>query len=163
MIILLSGVQNAAGEPRHLMGFSVLRVVTPSMVPELPVGSLIIIRQTDPQDLEVGQIATYLREDGDSVTVTHRIYRIERDDNGNPDGFILRGDANQTLSHQVVPNEAILGRVVFSSYGIGRILLFFENMLITTIGTIFLLILLYVGKRIVVKKLKAQPDAGTSD
>ena len=143
------------------MGFSVLRVITPSMVPELPVNSLIIIRQTDPQNLEVGQIATYLREDG--VSVTHRIYRIERDDDGYPSGFVLRGDANQTLNHQVVPNEAILGRVVFSSYGIGNILIFFENILITTMGTIFLLILLYTGKRLAVKKLNAQPSEDISD
>jgi len=161
-IILLSSIQNASGEPRNLMGFSVLRVVTPSMEPELPVNSLIIIRQEDPNNLEVDQIATYLRPNGELVT--HRIAYIEEDADGNNSGFILRGDANQILTYQVVPSEDVLGRVVFSSYGIGRILVFFGNiLLITVIVTIVLLVLLYEGKRRVVKKLKANSNNDAPD
>ena len=161
VIILLSGVQGESGEPRSVMGFSALRVVSESMEPNLPMNSLIIIRQGNPNDLERGQIATYLR---DGNLITHRIHRVERDNQGNSTGFILRGDANFYLSNRVVPSENIVGHVVFSSYAIGRLLVFFgTNFVLMLTITVSLLIILYIVKQVVVQKLTAEPRAKRED
>ena len=159
IIILLFGVQNILGDSSHIMGFSALRIASGSMEPELPVNSLIVIRQDDPNNFKAGQVATYLREDG--LSITHRIYHLEKDEYGNNVGFILRGDANLRPNNQIVPSENMLGRVVFSSYVIGRILLFFETrFMLVIVITLTLLIVLYIGKRRVVKRLRAQPGKG---
>jgi len=155
LIILLSGVQNTSGDSYRVMGFSALRVASASMEPRLPVNSLIVVRQKDPNDLKIGQIATYLREDG--ALITHRIYNVEKDDHGNNIGFTLRGDANSHLNNQIVSSENIVGQLVFDSYGIGRMLLFFETRFILMfVITIFLLTLLYIGKRRVVRRFTIQ-------
>ena len=151
IIILLSGVQGESGEPRSVMGFSAMRVVSESMEPSLQMNSLIIVRQTDPVHLEVGQVATYLREDG--LLITHRIHYIEKDEEGNREGFVLRGDANLVIDDQVVSNDLMIGRVVFTSYAIGMLLLFFQNHFILMIViTIVLFSMLYIGKRSIVSK-----------
>jgi len=144
-IMLLLFAQNILAES-NVMGISALRVASASMEPEIPINSLILVRQDNPNNLEVGQIATYLR--GDGLLITHRIFYIEQDNNGNKTGFILKGDANIAQSEEIVPSENIIGRVVFASHIIGQLLMFFEArfMLIIAI-TIFLLVVLYLIKR----------------
>ena len=146
VMILLLGAQNVLGGLHSVMGFSALRVVSASMEPEIPVNSLVVIRQDDPNNLKIGQIATYLRDDG--FLITHRILHIEEDDGGNKTGFILKGDANPRPSEQIVSSENIMGRVVFISNAIGQMLLFLETrFMVIFVLTIFLLTVLYVGKR----------------
>jgi len=133
-MILLDGVHNS-----EIVGFSILRIVTASMEPELPLNSLIVVRHDDPNNLEVRQIATYMREDGALSTL--RIYQIEKDDDGNNVGFIFKSDANHHLDNQIVSSENIVGRVVLISYTIEQILMFFHARILSMIViTIFLLI-----------------------
>ena len=71
-----------------LLGYTELAVLTGSMQPTLPVGSLIYIKEADPAQLQVGDVITYQLE-GDTM-VTHRVVEID------PDAQTLttQGDAN---------------------------------------------------------------------
>ena len=63
-----------------------LVIMTDSMVPILPVGSIVIAeRVSDPGSLAVGDIVTYKRP-GVPVTITHRIIELTED------GVITKGD-----------------------------------------------------------------------
>lgn len=123
----------------NIMGFSTFRVVSVSMEPELPLNSLILTRQDEPNNLEVGQIATYMDEEGGMRTL--RISNIKTDNNGNNVGFVFRGDADPRQNDYVV-SENIIGRVVFVSYAIGQTLWFFHaRFLLIVTTTISLLII----------------------
>ena len=64
----------------YFMGYTELAVLTGSMQPTLPVGTLIYVKETDPAQLEVGDVVTY-RLDGDTMVT-------QGDANADPDGEI---------------------------------------------------------------------------
>ena len=88
---------------------SALTVLTGSMSPRLPVGSVVVERPVDPQTLKIGDIATYHQRDGDYVT--HRIVAIDR--SAGPISFTFQGDANRSPDPTPVPATAIHGKVWF--------------------------------------------------
>ena len=57
----------------YLMGYTELAVLTGSMQPTLPVGTLIYVKEVEPETLQVGDVVTY-RLDGDTM-VTHGWWR----------------------------------------------------------------------------------------
>lgn len=91
--------------PRVTQG-AALSVLTGSMAPELPVGSLVLTRSVDPASLRVGDVVTY-QQSGSANLVTHRIVAISADHSS----FTLRGDANPMPDPQAVPASAIRGKV----------------------------------------------------
>jgi signal peptidase I len=60
----------------NFFGYQTLVVLTDSMEDELPVGSGIIVKRTDPATLEVDDIITFFRPN-DGLIVTHRIIEID--------------------------------------------------------------------------------------
>ena len=81
-------------------------LVIGSMAPDLPVGSLVLTRSTDPVSLRVGDVVTY-QQAGSTNLVTHRVVAISADHSS----FTFRGDANPVPDPQAVPASAIRGKV----------------------------------------------------
>ncbi len=96
--------------PRVTNG-AALTVLTGSMTPEIPVGSVVVIRPVDPGTLKVGDVATYQAAPGKDVYITHRVARI--DDSTSPATFVFKGDANRGEDTDPVPAAAIRGKVWF--------------------------------------------------
>ena len=84
-----------AGKDRvpSVFGFSFMQVATGSMEPTIPTGSLIIVRDTDANAVQVGDVITFYSSDPliAGKPNTHRVVEI-RQDNGQP-VFTTRGDA----------------------------------------------------------------------
>lgn len=94
-------------------GYTPFAVLSGSMEPELPVGSMVLVRQVEPTDITVGDNATLYRSDG--AVVTHQVYEIDPAAqmigtqgiaNKNSDGSIMH-DAEQT------PFSRVIGTVSF--------------------------------------------------
>lgn len=94
--------------PRAVHG-TPLTVLTGSMSPDIPVGSVVIDRPVDPGTLHVGDIATYQENPGQAVYITHRIVKI--DSSKSPTMFTFKGDANRGPDMKPVPATAIRGKV----------------------------------------------------
>lgn len=88
-----------------------LTVLTGSMTPGIPVGSVVIDRPVDPGTLHVGDVATYQKEPGKAEYITHRIVKI--DTSKSPTMFTFKGDANRGADVRPVPATAIRGKVWF--------------------------------------------------
>ena len=56
-------------------GYTPFAVLSGSMEPEFPVGSMVFVRQVEPTDIAVGDNATFYRSDG--AVVTHQVYEID--------------------------------------------------------------------------------------
>jgi signal peptidase I len=104
--------------PRVTHG-AALTVLTGSMQPALPVGSVVIERPADAGALQVGDIVTYQQAPGQSVYITHRIAAI--DTSTSPAMFTFKGDANPVVDQVPVPATAIRGKVWFDIPYIGRL------------------------------------------
>ncbi len=90
-----------------LMGYEEMAVLTGSMEPNYPVGSLIFVKEIDPDQLEVGDVITY-RLDSDTV-VTHRIVEIDKE----AQMVTTKGDANSSNDGSPVSYSEIVGKAHF--------------------------------------------------
>ena len=90
-----------------LMGGESLAVLSGSMEPVIPVGSIVVAMPVDSNELEVGDVVTYrLTED---TLVTHRIVEI----NISEGTITTKGDANEVNDSNPVLFENVVGRVKF--------------------------------------------------
>lgn len=104
--------------PRATNGVA-MTVLTGSMTPGIPVGSVVIDRPVDPGTLRVGDVATYQAEPGVEKYVTHRIVAIDTDTT--PTTFTFKGDANRAADIDPIPATAIRGQVWFHVPYLGTI------------------------------------------
>ncbi len=96
-----------------------LTVLTGSMSPQMPAGSLVLVRATDADTLEVGDVITFETAPNSGRFVTHRITEVH--DDGKDLTFTTKGDANPGADVDRVPEAAVRGRVAWHVPYIGGI------------------------------------------
>lgn len=130
LFVLLAVVLTPSGQVPQVMGYSMLRVLTGSMEPEIPEQSMLLVRQTDPETLEVGDIISFFSPDPtlNGSLNTHRIARIEAD--GSSLRFVTKGDANVLEDQQTVDARQVVGKVVFISPLLGKLVSLVSNPLV---------------------------------
>lgn len=109
--VLLIGVL-AIGVP-WATGSTPMTVLTSSMVPTYPPGTLIIVKPIDAADIRIGMPVTYQLESGKDVFVTHRVVAIKSVSNGTRE-FVMRGDANSADDQAPVKAVQVRGEVWYS-------------------------------------------------
>jgi len=90
-------------------GYRPQPVLTGSMRPHLPIGSLTIAKAVPASSVKVGDVITFQRP-GARTTVTHRVRRIEQ--HGAQRIYITKGDANPTPDPWRLQLPAEVGRNV---------------------------------------------------
>ncbi len=95
----------------RLLGVQLYAVLSGSMEPEYPVGSLIYVVKTDPAELTQGDVITYYLT-GETVS-THRIVEVIPDENDSESfQFRTKGDANDTVDAGLVDSDRLIGKPV---------------------------------------------------
>lgn len=95
-----------------IAGFRTFTVMSGSMEPELPVGSLIYVKPIDYKSLKAGDVISYVANNEKTI-VTHRIVGIERDaKDPNTLRFKTQGDANSSADANLVHYKNVLGTPV---------------------------------------------------
>ena len=142
VFVLLSVVLTPAGQVPQVLGYSVFRVMTGSMEPEIREDSLLVVKKTPPEDIVPGDVISFFSPDPmlEGAVNTHRVVRIEKE-NGRTQ-FITKGDANVIEDIYPTDASALVGRVVFQSYGLGKAVSLLANPLV--FGIIILLPLLII-------------------
>lgn len=115
LVIFISVLMANQGEVPSVLGFSVMRVQTGSMEPELKTGCIIISRKVKQEELETGDIISFYSNDPDPMingrVETHRI--VEKHFLlGNEREFITKGDANLSDDIAPVQYKNIIGKVI---------------------------------------------------
>ena len=96
-----------------IFGCSVFRVVSDSMEPAIPVGALIISKETDIEKIEVGDIICFRSMESymNNQIVTHRVVGIT-EKNGDI-ALRTRGDSNNSEDGFYVIRSNLIGKVIF--------------------------------------------------
>ncbi len=89
----------------RVFGMSPMAVLSGSMSPKYPVGSLIYVADVGNQDLKTGDVITYRM--GEKTVVTHRIVSIDKE-NGQ---IRTKGDANENEDGGVITYDQVIGKV----------------------------------------------------
>ena len=95
-------------------------ILTSSMVPTMPPGTLVIVKPIDPQDIRIGTVVTYQLDSGKPIVVTHRVVQIiEPNLPGGDPSFVTKGDANSVPDEKPVKPVQIRGAVWYTVPWIG--------------------------------------------
>lgn len=122
LLLLLAAACLPLTVPRFF-GYHIYSVVSGSMEPAIPTGSLVYIREAKPEEIAEGDvIAFYGAADAASI-ITHRVVenRVVMGE------FITKGDANQTPDMNPVPYARLIGRVERSIPEAGKIAAVFTS------------------------------------
>ena len=98
----------------NLFGYSLFRVVTGSMEPTIPTGSLILMKHVDMDVVKLGDIICFKAQDTAifGKMMTHRVMEIlPAKDNGVM--FMTKGDANIALDGYLVTSTNFVGKVTW--------------------------------------------------
>ncbi|GAA2380781.1 MULTISPECIES: signal peptidase I [Gordonia] len=77
-------------------------VLTGSMRPDYPPGTLIVVKPRPFSSIEVGDVVTYQVKSGQPGVVTHRVVGFDKSPSGQP-RLITKGDANSAVDPPVRP------------------------------------------------------------
>lgn len=112
LFILMLGLAALAIIVPALTGSTPRTVLTSSMEPTYPPGTLVIVRPIAPEDVRIGDPITYQIESGKGDVVTHRVIGITTNSDGDR-RFTLQGD-NNSLPDDPVRDEQIQGKVWYA-------------------------------------------------
>ena len=118
----------------RLFGYEMYEIVSGSMEPEIPVGSIIYIKYEKPEDIREEDVIAF--RSGSSV-VAHRVMQnrlVEGE-------FVTKGDANAAEDLRAIPYSELIGKVVYHFPVVGRLMALYTS----NIGKIYLILLAACG------------------
>lgn len=130
VVILCLVVFTKQGEVPNIGGYTVFRITTGSMKPSYDTDTLILVKKTDPSEIQVGDVISFYSSDPalDGAVNTHRVTKIEQD--GTEWEYTTKGDANNVPDQYGTDSEALIGKVVASSLILGKLARLVSNPLI---------------------------------
>lgn len=99
-----------------IAGYQSLRVLTYSMSPAIEENSLIIIKEVPQEEIQVGDIITFVSEDPDLMGFynTHRVNSIQVDEETGEKSYITKGDKNTYIDVYPVSYDQVAGKYCYS-------------------------------------------------
>ncbi|GAA3527462.1 S26 family signal peptidase [Aeromicrobium flavum] len=88
-------------------------ILTGSMKPQYPPGTLVVVKPTPVEKIGVGTVITYQLKSGEPTVVTHRVVSVGYASDGEP-SFVTRGDANQDPDLEPVRPVQIKGTLWYA-------------------------------------------------
>ena len=161
-LVLYLLVARIAGKVPSIFGYSVVRIVTPSMDPKIPVGSFVLIKKAVPEEIAVGDIITFYTDDPDPVvagkTITHRVLAVSCEDGQYV--FTTKGDnqaTNPVPDAYPARGERLVGRYVCGMLPVtAMVTLYREHLPIALLVTILIPTIIMIQST-VRKKIKLAP------
>ena len=101
-----------------IFGFHMYHVLSGSMEPEMPVGSLIYVKEGAPEDVREGDIVAFYGSLEDSGIITHRVVK----NNVVSGTFQTKGDAKAEADPMPVSYDNYIGSVVRTIPHMGKVL-----------------------------------------
>lgn len=120
VILVVVAVLAVAVVIPRIAGATPYTVLTGSMQPELPPGTLVVVKPVEPEDISVGSVITYQLESGKAAVVTHRV--VAQGFNGKGElQFRTQGDANDVPDEEWVRPVQIKGEEWYSVPLLGHV------------------------------------------
>jgi signal peptidase len=120
LLLVATGALAVAVVVPRLVGATPYAVLTSSMEPSLPEGTLVVVRPVRPEAIGVGSVITYQLRSGEPEVVTHRVVAQAVDGAGSR-SFRTRGDANDVTDPGWVRPVQVKGEVWYAVPQLGRL------------------------------------------
>ena len=98
------------GEVPQMFGYSVMQIVSGSMEPEIPVGSYILVKNCDPEEVREGDIISFYSREL-SIYGHPNTHRVVEPPIATENGiqYVTKGDSNLVADHATVDEEQLIG------------------------------------------------------
>lgn len=122
-------------------GASLFRVVTGSMEPSIPEGTVLLAQETDIRKIRENDVVCFISENpgSEGLVVTHRVTKVRQFPDGTP--FLMtKGDSNPTEDIAPVTQSNLIGRVTWHT-GDGSSMAMIVNFITSKVGFIACIVL----------------------
>lgn len=131
----------------QLSGYQAFHIISGSMAPEIPIGSIVYVKPIEPENVKTDDIIAF--HSGDSV-ITHRVvtnYIIEGE-------FTTKGDVNEVEDEGRVDYDELIGKVERHYPYLGEFLLVYS----TGVGKFYIILFAACGAmlNILASRLRAR-------
>ncbi len=120
LLVLVVAVAFAAIIVPRAAGGTALTVLSSSMEPKYPIGTMVVIRPAAAVDINVGDVITYQITSGDPTVATHRVIEKGLRHDGEIQ-FITQGDNNSVPDPEPVREVQVRGAVWYSVPYLGHV------------------------------------------
>jgi signal peptidase len=147
----------------RLGGATPYAILTGSMRPSMPPGTMVVVRPVDADEVRVGDVITYQLRSGEPDVVTHRVVTVGVDGAGHR-VFRTRGDANEVADQAWVRPVQVKGRRWYAVPYLGRFTHLLggaerQLVLVATVGTLLLYAAYMFGSDLRDRRRRAAPVA----
>jgi signal peptidase len=101
----------------NYLGYQVYTVISGSMEPAIPVGSLVYVRQEEPETIAEDDVIAFYGAGAESAITTHRVvanHVVEGE-------FVTKGDANDSNDINPIPYANLIGKVIYTVPYLGTV------------------------------------------
>lgn len=110
----------------RLFGYRTYVVLSGSMEPTYPTGSLLYVKSVDTNTLKAGDPITFMVDE--NTVATHRIVEVVPDEEDSTViRFVTKGDANESIDGTMVHYKNVIGTPVFCVPYLGYVANFIQN------------------------------------
>lgn len=113
IVLILVAVQRFSDNKISVGGYRMFNVLTASMEPDYKVGDVLVSKEVEAKDIQLGDDITYLGKEKPftDLIVTHRVVDLNKEADGTY-SFITRGIANN-VDDPVISESQIFGKVIY--------------------------------------------------
>lgn len=136
-------------------------VLTGSMSPAYPAGTLVVVRPLDAADVRIGDVVTYQLRSGEPAVATHRVVGVGWSATGER-LLTTRGDANPVQDTEPVRAVQLRGEVWYSLPWVGRLNILFtpgQHQLLVRLAAAVLFV--YAGV-LLLRGWRSRPQRGSA-
>ncbi|WP_416326573.1 signal peptidase I [[Eubacterium] hominis] len=135
-----------------LFGYQSFAVISGSMEPGIPVGSIVYAKEVPFDDLKTGDIISFTVSG--NTKVTHRIQGIDKEHQS----FTTKGDANNVEDGDPVSYQNVIGKVALSIPFLGYLSVYIKTPIGIAVacGVVFVLLILNFLPEVVEKDKKKE-------
>jgi signal peptidase len=118
----------------HFLGMNFFTIYGGSMMPTIPIGSVVAVKSVEASAIKVGDIITFRTGTEADKVVTHRVVEVSNDSGAL--GFRTAGDSNAKPDGGAVLAENVVGKVWFHVPFLG----YLSSFVTTKLGFILLIV-----------------------
>ena len=129
-----------------LFGYNAYVVVSGSMEPTIPVGSLVYAHETDPSTLNEGDVIVFINPERGTTPITHRVMSNDTASQT----IVTKGDANEREDMNPATYDNVIGKVMYHMPRVGFAASFMTSALGKLIMALVMLeawLLIEIGRR----------------
>ena len=121
-----------------LFGYKACIITSSSMEPSIYYGDVVVIKECKEKELQTGDVITFKQN---QEVITHRILKIEENQQNGEKTYITKGDNNNIEDTEKITYSKIEGKCVLTIPYLGKTILALDNKIIVLIIILIILIL----------------------